>query len=137
MKKLLFSASLLTILLVGCNKAEIAAPEIQNEEPQMAELKAEIINTKTTYDVDGKFSWVTGDKITVVVQQSGKNYDLYTYSTSSDSGPYAVFTGSAINSPWEEVGVALYPNKNVVDKNAVKQVGAYGEPLKADPSVSP
>lgn len=130
MKKLLFSASLLTILLVGCNKAEIAAPEIQNEEPQMAELKAEIINTKTTYDVDGKFSWVTGDKITVVVQQSGKNYDLYTYSTSSDSGPYAVFTGSAINSPWEEVGVALYPNKNVVDKNAVKQVGAYGEPLK-------
>lgn len=94
------------------------------------ELKAEILNTKTTYDNDGKFSWLADDKVTLVISQSDKNYDHYTYINSTGEGKSAIFTGDAPSGGWEEFGVALYPNVNVSNNNALKEAGSYGNPLR-------
>ena len=129
MKKYILSAALFAVLLAGCNKTE-ATPEIISEEPQMMEIKAEILATKTTYDNTGKFSWLSADKMTLVVQQSGQSYNHYTFNNSTGDGATAVFTGSTPSGGWEEYGVALYPNVNVSTKNALKEAGSYGNPLQ-------
>lgn len=102
----------------ACSKEEIAQNE--NEQPlqkeALTEIKAEIIDTKTAYDVDGHFSWLSDDKITVVVWNDGSTepaklntLNHYTFTNSTGAGTSATFTCS-ISSPWNEEGIALYPN---------------------------
>ena len=130
----------LALIVAGCNKADIDTPS-NNDGPQateqLATLKAEIVNSKTSYDDEGKFSWVAADKITVVVWNDGSTdgtklnaLDHYTYNNSTGAGVTATFTGSAINSPWNELGVALYPNKNVSTYNCLQEAGAYDTGLQ-------
>lgn len=128
--KYILPAAILAVLFAGCNKAEVEVPGNSNEET--AEIKAQIVNTKTTYDDTGKFSWVTDDKITVVVYNDGTTdasklnvLDHYTYNNSTGAGETATFTGTAVSAPWHEYGVALYPNANVSSYNCLKEAGAY------------
>ena len=132
--KYLLPAAMMAVLFAGCNKAEVEIPGNDNEETveAKAEIKAEIVNTKTTYDDTGKFSWASSDKITVVVYNDGTTdasklnvFDHYTYNNSTGAGENATFTGSAINAPWHEYGVALYPNANMSSNNCLKEAGAY------------
>lgn len=105
-----------TMIAFACNKEEIEQPEIVPETPKtegLTEIKAEIVETKTTYDVDGKFSWLSTDKITVVVYNSGTNeLNHYTFSNSTGNGTSATFTGGPVADPYVEEGFALYPNPN-------------------------
>lgn len=122
--------ALMAALFAGCNKAEVEIPGNNNE--GLAEIKAQIVNTKTTYDDTGKFSWVANDRITVVVYNDGTTdasklnvFDHYTYTNSTGAGETATFTGSTVNAPWHEYGVALYPNKNASTYNCLQEAGAY------------
>lgn len=107
-------------------------PEIVTESLQTVNAVYVDDDTKTAYDEYGTFSWVDGDKITMVVYNDGSvepakrgNVDRYPYATSAVDGRYATFSGSTISSPWVEAGLALYPNNNVSTYNCLAEAGTY------------
>lgn len=120
-------------LAFACNKAEIESgnDSVQTEEGSYT-IQTEILNSKTSYDADGKFSWENSEKITVVVYNDGttdaskiNKVDHWSFTNSTGAGATASFTGTAISAPWHETGIALYPNVNATNKNCLKEAGAY------------
>lgn len=132
-KRIYLSASLLALLALGCNKAEIDTPEEAPETPavERAYLKAEILNSKTDYDISGHFSWAASDQISVVLWNDGtaepaklNELSHYVYDNTTGAGTTATFGGSAISSPLNEFGVALYPSTDVSAYNGIAEAGS-------------
>ena len=133
MKKLFYiPAALLALVVAGCNKAEIDPSDNVDTTAEKYQITASIVDTKTSYDDQGKFSWVANDKIDVVVWSDGSvsgkaaanTIDHWTFTT-SDSGTTATFSANNISAPWHELGVALYPSKNMSSKNYLGHAGTY------------
>ena len=131
MKKYLFiPAALLALMVAGCAKTEVDTPENVNDVAKKYQIQAEIVNTKTTYDDTGKFSWLSGDKITVVVWNDGtedatklNTVDHWTFNNVTGAAASATFESTEITSPWNELGVALYPNKNAYSTAYLGEAG--------------
>ena len=67
---------------------------------------------KTAYDAQGKFSWMEGDRIGVVVVKDGvKSVVAF---TTTESGPVVDFTGS-VEEGFEVEGTATYPFTETTD----------------------
>lgn len=105
MKKfVLFAISALT--LIGCAK------EVQDSEANgivstyKVRITAGIETTKTAYDASGKFSWVAGDKIGVLVTDGTTTKQVAF--TAAASGPSVEFTGE-VETGFKLAGQASYP----------------------------
>ena len=103
MKKItVILAALAAAFAVSCTKEapEAQLPQDQNAPAGMKQVtitaSIEGVDTKTSYDDAGKFSWTKGDKISVM----GTDYGFYTLTATSD-GPATTFTG------WIPEGVTL------------------------------
>lgn len=108
MKKTSIFLVALLAMAVSCNK-ETAVEN--NPEQSIHSISATIVDegAKTTYTDAGVFSWISGDKISYMVRNTGNNvYDRYQYSTTG-SGAAATFTGDIPSASYAPVDYAFYP----------------------------
>ena len=105
MKKFVFFA-VAALAFAGCAK-EVQAPEADNAvSTYPVRITAGIETTKTAYDASGKFSWVAGDKIGVLVTDGTTTKQVAF--TAASSGPSVEFTGE-VETGFELAGQASYP----------------------------
>lgn len=112
MKKLLyFAAALLTF--AACEKEVEAPVEKATPATYKVTIKAGFADeTKTAYDAAGKFSWVAGDKIGVMVQKEGELKQV-TF-TAKSAGAVTEFEGE-VEEGWTVAEYASYPFTGVTD----------------------
>ena len=113
MKKIIvYAMAIASIAAVSCNKIETQAP-LANEGQYSITATIDNSDTKTAYDADGKFSWVAGDKISVVVYNAESPYttDKYSFAAEAD-GNTATFksVGTPDWTAYPKSGFAIYPN---------------------------
>ena len=105
--KYLAILSVCALSMLSACKKEISFPA----EPAVSKITAYFSDsaTKTFYEGETKFNWVEGDRIFLVVTNTGDGRaDHYSHYASA-SGPVADFTGSSPAGEWEASGYALYP----------------------------
>lgn len=123
MKKLMyFAAALLTF--AACNK-EVEAP-VENTAPATYKVTIKAgfdAETKTAYDEAGKFSWVEGDKIGVMVTKDSELKQV-TF-VAKASGAVTDFEGE-VEEGWTIEGSASYPFTGVTEGYACNDF-AWGE----------
>lgn len=112
MKKLLyFAAALLTF--AACEKEVEAPVEKATPATYKVTIKAGFADeTKTAYDAAGKFSWVAGDKIGVMVQKEGELKQV-TF-TAKSAGAVTEFEGE-VEEGWTVAEYASYPFTGVTE----------------------
>ena len=104
----------LPILSIGCNKISNDENEVQNESPVTPTIIGIIDDeTKTSYDSNGKFSWVSGDKISVQLcnkEEPPTSWNKWTLSANSSSRE-STFSASdtGYTSSWNLANYACYP----------------------------
>lgn len=115
MKKLIILGTLLAVCLASCSKNNV------NQVVPEPEIGARLITiyasagetTKTNYSGDVTFSWVAGDKISVLFHDSGDNpvwVDFTARSTAASSAFTATVSGDlTIGAPTTGTQWALYP----------------------------
>lgn len=95
---------------------------------------------KTAYDADGKFTWLSTDRVRLLVCEDLSTYSrqgIYSYkikSLSSDSKT-AVFTSTSSagdltafqNGTWKSTGIAMYP-ESALDRFSTPESHGYGTP---------
>jgi len=105
MKRLVYFAAAV-LALAACQK-EVDAPQAIQANTHTVTISAGFdAQTKTAYDTQGKFAWVAGDKIGVLVT-NGETTKQVSFTT-SDSGPVATFTGQ-VEDGYELALFASYP----------------------------
>lgn len=123
MKKLMyFAAALLTF--AACNK-EVEAP-VESTAPATYKVTIKAgfdAETKTAYDEAGKFSWVEGDKIGVMVTKDSELKQV-TF-VAKASGAVTDFEGE-VEEGWTIEGTASYPFTGVTEGYACNDF-AWGE----------
>ena len=111
MKKIALYA-LAALAIAGCAK-EVEAPVELNLRTRTVTIRAGFDSeTKTAYDASGKFSWVAGDKIGVLVT-NGETTKQVTFITEK-SGDYVDFSGQ-VEEGYELAGLASYPFTGEMD----------------------
>ena len=112
MKKILyFAAALLTF--AACEKEVEAPVEKATPATYKVTIKAGFADeTKTAYDTAGKFSWVAGDKIGVMVQKEGELKQV-TF-TAKSAGAVTEFEGE-VEEGWTVAEYASYPFTGVTE----------------------
>ena len=111
MKKIALYA-LAALAIAGCAK-EVEAPVELNLRTRTVTIRAGFDSeTKTAYDASGKFSWVAGDKIVVLVT-NGETTKQVTFITEK-SGDYVDFSGQ-VEEGYELAGLASYPFTGEMD----------------------
>lgn len=113
MKKIfVYAMAIASIAAVSCNKIENEAP-VTSEGKYSITATIDNSDTKTAYDADGKFSWVAGDKVSVVVYKAESPYttDKYSFAAEAD-GNTATFksVGTPDWTAYPKSGFAIYPN---------------------------
>jgi len=113
MKKIfVYAMAIASIAAVSCNKIENEAP-VTSEGKYSITATIDNSDTKTAYDAEGKFSWVAGDKISVVVYNAESPYttDKYSFAAEAD-GNTATFksVGTPDWTAYPKSGFAIYPN---------------------------
>ena len=118
MKKSVYFA-LAALTLVGCASKETAQmPEQEWEVPAARVTRTVTITagfdetTKTSYDAEGKFSWVAGDKIGVLVSD-GTETKQVTF-TAQEGGAVTTFTGE-LEEGFNLMDYASYPFTGEMD----------------------
>ncbi len=101
--------------------------------------------TKTSYDADGKFSWVNNDAIRLVVVQKGsttgspQGFSTYYATNLSNSNRTAEFENSGNNiidftsGDWESTGIAIYPIRMARPHSGSSEGHGYGKPFVTIP----
>lgn len=97
---------------------------------------------KTSYDADGKFSWLNSDQVRLIVCEDLSTYSrqgIYTYKIKdgglSSDGKTAVFTSNStagdltafVDGTWKSTGIAIYPT-SVLDRFNTPESHSYGTP---------
>ena len=113
MKKLLYFAA--AVLAIAACQKEVNAPlENTPVKTHTVTIKAGFSeDTKTAYDAQGKFSWVAGDQIGVVVSNEAGEEQVVTFIT-QESGPIATFAGEVPDGSSVST-FASYPYVNTSD----------------------
>lgn len=112
MKKLLYFAAAV-LALAACQKevnVNVDEPAVKTRTVTITAGFAD--ETKTAYDAQGKFSWVAGDKIGVMVQKDAELKQV-TF-TAKSSGAASEFQGE-VEEGWEVADLASYPFTGVTD----------------------
>lgn len=111
MKKLLYFAAAV-LALAACQK-EVNVNVDEPVNTRTVTITAGFDNeTKTAYDAQGKFSWVAGDKIGVMVQKDAELKQV-TF-TAKSTGAVSQFEGE-VEEGWEVAELASYPFTGVTD----------------------
>ena len=97
--------------LASCNKEEGNGASEINETPITIVGVISNDDTKTSYDGEGKFSWVSGDKITVQLVNSSSTYDKWTFTANASTRESTFSTSNTgyISSGWSLAKYAVYP----------------------------
>lgn len=113
MKKLMYFAAAV-LALAACQKEVEKAVQTTPVKTHTVTIKAGFGGeTKTAYDAQGKFSWVGGDQIGVVVSNEAGDEQVVPFIT-QDSGQVAVFTGE-VPEGFEVSHYATYPYTRTQD----------------------
>ena len=90
--------------------------------------------TKTAYDSDGSFTWLSSDQIRLIVCEnlstySKIGYSTYSVSSLSDGDKTAVFTGlmDYVDGDYKSTGFAMYP-ASVLNRFSTPENHSYGAP---------
>ena len=96
--------------------------------------------TRTAYDAEGKFTWLSTDQVRLLVTEDLDTYSrqgIYTYRIKerTNDNKTAVFTstGSAgdltafVDGDWKSTGIAVYPT-SVLDRFNTPEAHSYGKP---------
>ena len=124
MKKTAFFA-LAALALLSCQR-EVNDPQVSNVPTYTVTITARLAETRTAYDDAGKFSWVAGDKIDVLVSD-GTTKKLATFTT-AEAGPEVPFTGE-VPQGFQVTGEAAY----ALDFDASKQKWVLPQSVTVDP----
>ena len=124
MKKTAFFA-LAALALLSCQR-EVNDPQVSNVPTYTVTITARLAETRTAYDDAGKFSWVAGDKIDVLVSD-GTTKKLATFTT-AEAGPEVPFTGE-VPQGFQVTGDAAY----ALDFDASKQKWVLPQSVTVDP----
>lgn len=107
-KSLVYFAAFAALLAFwACNKVQEADVAAAEEGFRTVTIQAGLEAVKTSYGEDGKFGWVDGDKIGVIVKNEDGAYQQITFET-RDNGSSAKFTGQ-VPSGYYLTGEATYP----------------------------
>lgn len=150
MKRLLIAFLSLSALVpfVSCEKETLQNPIDNSETVSSMDIPNSIMATiadddsKTSYDADGKFTWVTGDAIRLIVVTAGnlatgspQGYSTYYASDLTDGNKTATFKsgGNSILSfatgEYESTGIAVYPSRIARPSAGGTESHGYGKPF--------
>ena len=125
--------------ITGENGAIVNVPETIT-----ATLSKEI--TRTSYDSDGKFSWVSNDAVRLIVVQAGsttgspQGYSTYYASNITDDGKTATFKNGDnqlvgfTTGTYESTGIAIYPYRMSRPAGTGTESHGYGKPFITIPA---
>ena len=113
MKKTFFFA-LAALALLACQR-EVNDPQESAGPAYTVTITARLADTRTAYDDAGKFTWVAGDKINVLVSD-GTTKKQVTFTT-AEEGPEVQFTGQ-VDEGFRLTGEAAYALDFLADKSA-------------------
>ena len=123
MKKIaLFALAALT--LMACQR-EVNDPQVSNVPTYTVTITARLAETRTAYDDAGKFTWVAGDQIKVLVSKDAAKKQVVF--TTAEAGPEVAFTGE-VPEGFQVTGEAAY----AVDFDAEKQKWVLPESVTVD-----
>ena len=124
MKRIAFFA-LAALTLMACQR-EVNDPQVSDIPTYTVTIAARLAETRTAYDDAGKFAWVAGDKINVLVSNGTTKKQVVF--TTAESGPEVAFTGQ-VDEGFQVAGEAAY----AVDFDAEKQKWVLPESVTVDP----
>lgn len=136
MKKIIvYAMAIASIAAVSCNKIENDAP-VTSEGKYSITATIDNSDTKTAYDADGKFSWVAGDQIKVMVysqSDASKTANFYRFNADEDGTTVSfTCTGTPDWTAYARTGYAVYPSDLALGGTE----GAYTVTLPASYSIS-
>jgi Leucine-rich repeat (LRR) protein len=124
MKKIALFA-LATLALMACQR-EVNDPQETTVPTYTVTITASLEGTRTAYDDAGKFSWVAGDRINVLITD-GTAKKQVTFTT-AEAGPEVQFTGQ-VDEGFQVTGEAAY----ALDFDADKQKWVLPESVTVNP----
>ena len=124
MKKIAFFA-LTALALMACQR-EVIDPQESTVPTYTVTITARLEATRTAYDDAGKFSWVAGDKINVLVSNGTTKKQVVF--TTTEAGPEVKFTGE-VDEGFQVAGEAAY----ALDFDASKQKWVLPQSVTVDP----
>ena len=124
MKKTAFFA-LAALALMACQR-EVDDPQESFVPTYTVTITARLAETRTAYDDAGKFSWVAGDQINVLVSNGTAKKQVAF--TTAEAGPEVQFTGQ-VDEGFQVTGEAAY----ALDFDASKQKWVLPESVTVDP----
>ena len=124
MKKIAFFA-LTALALMACQR-EVIDPQESTVPTYTVTITARLEATRTAYDDAGKFSWVAGDKINVLVSNGTTKKQVVF--TTTEAGPEVPFTGE-VDEGFQVAGEAAY----ALDFDASKQKWVLPQSVTVDP----
>ncbi len=136
MKKVLYSAMLLATVLAGCTKESyndsiISEPIPEKPGYSKVTIYADAVSdeTKTSYADDQNFSWVSGDKISVLYTDSSNNPQWVEFTAQSTAKKSAFVAeipdGYTMGAPSTHTWWALYPASNQHVYTSDSNIGFY------------
>ena len=124
MKKIACFA-LAALTLLACQR-EVNDPQASNVPTYTVTITARLAETRTAYDDAGKFAWVAGDEIHVLVTDGTAKKQVAF--TTAEAGPEVPFTGQ-VDEGFQVTGEAAY----ALDFDAGKQKWILPESVTVDP----
>ena len=124
MKKTAFFA-LAALALLACQR-EVNDPQVSDVPTYTVTITARLAETRTAYDDAGKFSWVAGDQINVLITDGTTKKQVAF--TTTEAGPEVQFTGQ-VDEGFQVTGEAAY----ALDFDASKQKWVLPESVTVDP----
>ena len=124
MKKIALFA-LAALALMSCQR-EVVDPQESSVPTHTVTITARLAQTRTAYDDAGKFSWVAGDKINVLIT-NGTTRKQVAFTT-TEAGPEVQFTGQ-VDEGFTVGAEAAY----AIDFDAAKKAWVLPESVTVDP----
>ena len=124
MKKTAFFA-LATLALMACQR-EVNDPQVPTVPTYTVTITASLAETRTAYDDAGKFAWVAGDQINVLVSNGTTTKQVVF--TTAEAGPEVQFTGQVDEG--FQVGAEA---ASALDFDAAKKAWVLPESVTVDP----
>jgi len=151
-KNLIWILAIATLSFMSCQKENDLTTDdgiieegtvSQNDPTSIPESLTGVIiddDTRTAYDGEGKFTWLSSDQVRLLVCENLSTYSrqgIYTYRVKSLSGDSktAVFTSTSsagdltefVDGTWKSTGIAMYP-ASVLDRFNTPESHSYGTP---------
>ena len=117
--------ALAALALMACQR-EVNDPQVSNVPTHTVTITARLAETRTAYDDAGKFAWVVGDQINVLIT-NGTTKKQVAFTT-AEAGPEVSFTGQ-VDEGFQVTGEAAY----AVDFDASRQKWVLPESVTVNP----